>query len=95
MREIVELPRSKLRGIERKIFSTTGIVGWVEARSADTHRWGMMGIADAQPILRRNRKAASCWKLNDPRLEADKKLFPLHHVFVGERLSMTLVKIFF
>ena len=23
------------------------IVGWVEARSADTHRWGMMGIAES------------------------------------------------
>ena len=40
------------------------IVGWVEAWSADTHRPGMMGIADAQPILRRNRNVATCAESN-------------------------------
>ena len=28
------------------------IVWWVEARCAETHRWGMMGIANAQLIVR-------------------------------------------
>ena len=32
------------------------VVGWVEAYRADTHRWGMMGIAAAQPILHSNKK---------------------------------------
>ena len=40
-----ELPRSKLRGIRSEI------VGWAEARSADTHHGEMMGIARARPIL--------------------------------------------
>ena len=50
------------------------IVGWVEARSVDTHRWGMMGIADAQPILRWNRNAASCGESNPEQLKTLSKL---------------------
>src|SRR5690348_10659825 len=44
-------------GGKSKQTRVTGIVGWVEAQCADTHRGGTMGIANAPPILRWNLNA--------------------------------------